>query len=219
MVRIMNQNFEQKLAHMAQQLHSGEVKELTFLQRKIDTGDKQIVIAHLIHEPTLTEKFEREVADIGKDKVIQLPFVAHKEGDCKTVISGVIDQENMKRAKKGGKKFQVIRNFVAKKIEEWKKEVERLGEKEDDLDHIYRDDEGRYYEIIDGIPTYLDDRGFDYYLKYDENGNEYAWIKLTDGSIGTFLNPERTYIQVGDHAYYFDGTIRYDKEIDLFPHR
>lgn len=43
------------------------------------------------------------------------------------------------------------------------KEVERLGEKEDDLDHIYRDDEGRYYEIIDGIPTYLDDRGFDYY--------------------------------------------------------
>ena len=173
---------------MAKQLNPGEMKELVFDQRKIDTGDKQVIIAQLVKEPTLTEKFEREVANIGRDKVVQFPFEAHREGNDKVVISGVIDQENVKRAKKDGKKLKVVRNFVARKIEKWKEEVERLGERE-------------------------------YYLKYDRDGNEYAWVKLPDGNIGTFLNPERTFIQIGDHAYHFDGTIRYDEEIDLFPHR
>ena len=215
----MNQELEQKLARMAKQLNPGEMKELVFDQRKIDTGDKQVIIAQLVKEPTLTEKFEREVANIGRDKVVQFPFEAHREGNDKVVISGVIDQENVKRAKKDGKKLKVVRNFVARKIEKGKEEVERLGEREDDLDQIYQDEEGRNYEMIDGIPTYLDDRGFDYYLKYDKNGNEYAWIKLDDGSMGTFLDQERTIIQIGDKAYRFDGVVRLDEELDIFPRR
>ena len=94
----MNQELEQKLARMAKQLNPGEMKELVFDQRKIDTGDKQVIIAQLVKEPTLTEKFEREVANIGRDKVVQFPFEAHREGNDKVVISGVIDQENVKRA-------------------------------------------------------------------------------------------------------------------------
>ena len=112
----MNQELEQKLARMAKQLNPGEMKELVFDQRKIDTGDKQVIIAQLVKEPTLTEKFEREVANIGRDKVVQFPFEAHREGNDKVVISGVIDQENVKRAKKDGKKLYVcpitIDNFV-----------------------------------------------------------------------------------------------------------
>lgn len=215
----MSQEFEQKLANMAKQLHSGETKELSFDRRRISTGDKSIVVAQLVSELTPLEKFEREVANIDKDKVIQLSFNAHREGSDEVVIRGVMNQETIRRSKKGYKSFKIVRNFVARKIEEWKDSYRRLGEREDGLDQIYQDEQGRNYEMIDGIPTYLDDRGFDYYLKYDRNGNEYAWIKLDDGSMGTFLDPERTIIQIGDKAYRFDGTVRLDEELDIFPRR
>lgn len=208
----MNQGFEEKLLSLTKELKPGEMREVILNKTALGMNHGQYVVAHLAFKASPLEQQ-------NENKIIQFPFTAHREGNEEVVIKGVVDQENIKKIKRSGKKFSLIRDFVGRKIQKWKDSYRRLGEREDDLDQIYQDEQGRDYELIDGIPTYLDDRGFDYYLKYDRDGNEYAWVKLDDGSIGTFLDSERTIIQIGDKAYRFDGTVRLDEELDIFPRR
>ena len=141
-------------------------------------------------------------------------FTASKDG--KIVLNGSANIPKIREVKSKRKGFSFVKNFVAL----MNREMERLGKREDDLDQIYTNQENESYELVDSIPVYFDERGFEYYLKSDLDGNKYAWIKLDDGSTATFLDPDRTILMIGDKAYYFDGTIHWDQEMDyIFPHR
>ncbi len=181
----MNQDLEQKLVKLAKDLNVGETKILTVDSTSFLSEHKQ---GELIY------------------------FTATHEGSDKTIITGKYDPANLKRAKGNGKSH-LIRNFVSTSLKYLQKQIDELSTPEDDLNKIYRDELGREYEIIDGIKTYIDERGFNYYLKYDLDGREFAWVKLTDGSTATFLDPERTILQIQDKAYYFDGQINWDQEM------
>ena len=201
----MNQDIEKQLALLSQKLKPGEIRQVGINPFQVD--GRIIVQIHT----------KEKKNDSGK--VIEMPFTAHRSGDSTSVIRGTIDCLNMRAFKKMGTS-SLVKNFVARQLEKLKQEGERLKMREDDLNQIYYDSKGRAYEMIDGIPTYIDDRGFDYYLKYDRDGNEFAWVKLTDGTIATFLDPDRTVLQIGDKAYYFDGEIHFDQEMDtLYPHQ
>lgn len=214
----MNQDLEKRLVDLSNQLKAGEQRELEIGRMKIQADEQEKVIAHIYYKPTLEEELEN--AGRSEEKIIQIPFKANREGSSDVIATGIIDQENIRRSKKKGQGFSLVKSFVTNKINEWRQELESMSQSEDDLNRIFVDDKGRKYEMIDGVRTFLDDRGFDYYLKWDLDGNEYAWVKLTDGSIGTFLDPERTIIMIGEHAYRFDGTVHLDEEVDfIFPHR
>ena len=215
----MDRDLEKRLAELSSQLKSGEQKEVTVDQTKVSSFDHEKIIARIHYKSSAQDEFLNAVYS-SVCKVVQFPFNANYEGDNHVVVKGIMDTENIKKAKQKGHGFTLLKSFVAQKIADLKQEMKEIAKSEDSLGQIYLDDKGREYEIIDGIKTYLDDRGFDYYLKYDLDGNEYAWVKLTDGSFATFLDPERTIIMVGDKAYRFDGTIHYDEEVDfIFPHR
>ena len=204
----MNRELEERLAQLSSELKSGEQKELIIDQTRLTEANKEKLIA----------KIHQEYPKEGK--IITFPFTANYAGSDAAVIRGDMDKENIKKAKRSGRGFSLVKSFVSKAVEEFKKDYESIKKSEDDLDSIYVDEKGRDYQIIDGYKTYLDERGFDYYLKYDLDGHEYAWVKLSDGSIGTFLDSERTVLKIGDKAYYFDGAIHWDQEMDTFyPHR
>lgn len=215
----MDRDLEKRLAELSNLLKSGEQKEVIVDRTRISSLNDEKIIARIHYKPSIQDEFLNAVKSFDR-KIVQFPFTANYEGDTQAVVKGVMDSENIKKAKQKGHGFTLLKAFVTQKIADFKQELADTSKREDDLDQIYLDDKGRDYLIIDGMKTYLDNRGFHYYLKYDLNGNEYAWVKLSDGSFATFLDPERTIIMVGDKAYRFDGTIHYDEEVDfIFPHR
>lgn len=206
----MNQELENDLVRLSNQLKPGEFREAVIDRTRISSDSFEKLICQVHYIPNSEEQF---VNTTKSNKIVTLPFTATREDSKEVVLRGKIDTLNVRKAKRKGNGFKVLRDFVSNKIKE-------LAATEDDFDKIYYDDKGRTYEIIDGIKTYIDDRGVFYYLKYDMDGNEYAWIKLTDGSEGVFLDQDRTIILVHDRAYRFDGDIHYDQEVNYIkPHR
>lgn len=201
----MNNNMEERLANIAANLKPGEVRTLTIDRTKMGTSGSERLICKIHNDVPTSDK--------SVNNVILMPFTATREDDTKVIIRGKMDTPTIKKAKEKNSGFKLFRNFVTNKLKEY-------SQREDDYDKVYYDEYDRPYEIIDGIKTYYDDRGMPYYLKYDMNGNEYAWIKLTDGSEGVFLNSDKTIILVHGKAYRFDGDIHYDEEINYIgPHR
>lgn len=206
----MNQELENDLVRLSNQLKPGEFREAVIDRTRISSDSFEKLICQVHYIPNSEEQF---INTAKSKKVVTLPFTATREDSKEVILRGKIDTLNVRKAKRKGNGFKVLRDFVSNKIKE-------LAATEDDFDKIYYDDKGRTYEIIDGIKTYIDDRGVFYYLKYDMDGNEYAWIKLTDGSEGVFLDQDRTIILVHDRAYRFDGDIHYDQEVNYIkPHR
>ncbi len=193
----MNNNIEERLVNIAASLKPGQTSKVILETTQIDLGSKSKLIC--------------KISNFGNPAVLNegniIPFTATKEGSANIVVRGKIDAPTVKKVKTNGQRLKLLRDFVAQKIQE-------ISSPEDDYDKIYIDDKGREYEIRNGAKAYLDDRGFYYYVKCDLAGNEYEWIKLTDYSEGVFLDPERKIIKVHDKAYYFDGNIHFDKEID-----
>ena len=212
----MDKDLEQELARLSKNLKPGEVREDSIDRTRISSDDKSKVIAKVLLKPSYEEEFLTSIKEVGQEKIITLPFAAHTKDDDKDIIRGTIDVSHIKRVKDKKRHFSLKEAFVARLKEEW----DRIITREDYLDHIYIDEKGREFELIDGIRTYLDDRGFDYYVKVDADGREIEYVILTDGSVASFLDEDRTIIKVGDKAYRFDGNICYDEEVDfIYPHR
>lgn len=185
-----------------------EIAELIHASNNLKPGEIQVgavTEAKISHTDDFKIKAQFSKKDIVShdDKIIPFSAIVGKSEDK---IQGEINEDIFKKTKKK----KVTRGFFSR----MKDYIKDLAQKEEDLDY-YVDEHNRPYIIENDIRTYLDGRGFNYYLKYVE-GRTFAFTKLEDGTIGTFMDPDRTIIEVNGHLYPMDinGTINYDEELD-----
>lgn len=215
---MMDDKMVAELVSMSKKLKPGEMRIVNTRELKIEeNGAVKKVVGQIIPQLTPRETLDKMFEKIDSPTII--PFTASYDG--KEIIRGSFNQDIIQDKVKKSGKLVVVRDFFEKLVAKAKEEYYDLIEPEDELDY-YIDEKGRTYEIVDGIRTYIDDRGFEYYLKYSVDlGKELSWTKMTNGSIGTFLDEDRTIIELEDgKAYYMDefGKIDYSHEMPTIHH-
>lgn len=183
-----DKEIETKLVEAVKKLKPGEMRMASVEQIK---ADDKVIATNVIVEETPEEKFERECRE--QPKIIEFP------GSQNVLMEEETSKKNLKD------KWENLKQTL-------KDNYQKLVTPEDDLDRVYTDEAGRMYEFDEqGNKAYIDKRGFNYYLKY-QDGQEIAWVKMTDGSFAEFLDSERTVIRVHGVAYNMDasGKIDYD---------
>ncbi len=176
-------------------------------------------IAELIRASSTLKSNEMISGTLGEQR---------KRKDFGTVIVPVFYADNKTSLKEEKKitdtvnqKFHLIKCSICKILENIVASIEGLSAREDNLDKVYQDCDGKRYSVDeDGYKIYIDNRGFNYYIKYiPDLGKEFSYIKLYDQesnmTIGTFIDEERTMIYVEGSVYPMDlnGNILYDEEI------